>query len=71
VRWPVTRAPWQSIQAWRSKPGLAGLSLSADVQHSVLEELCSWAQSVFGDLQHEVTYEEAYVLQGVGLTPRR
>ena len=39
------------------------------VQRAVLEELRSWAQSVFGDLHREVSCEEAYVLQGVGLSP--
>jgi ubiquinone/menaquinone biosynthesis C-methylase UbiE len=70
VRWPVTRTPWQSIQDWQSKPGLAGLTMSPDVQRSILAELCNWAESVFGDLRHQVTYEDAYVLQGISLTPR-
>jgi ubiquinone/menaquinone biosynthesis C-methylase UbiE len=67
VRWTVTRTPWQSIEAWQSKPGLAGLDMPAVVQRAILEELRSWAESVFGDLHREVSCEEAYVLQGVGL----
>jgi ubiquinone/menaquinone biosynthesis C-methylase UbiE len=66
-RWTATRTPWQSIEAWQSKPGLAGLDVPPNVQHAILEELRSWAQVVFGDLHHEVSYEEAYVLLGVGL----
>lgn len=71
VRWTVTRTPWQSIEAWQSKPGLAGLDVPAVVQRAIIEGLRSWAQSVFGDLHHEVSCEEAYVLQGVGLPPSR
>jgi ubiquinone/menaquinone biosynthesis C-methylase UbiE len=69
ARWTVTRTPWQSIKAWQSKPGLAGLDMPAVVQHAILEELRSWAQAVFGDLHREVTCDEAYVLQGVKLRP--
>ena len=69
VRRTVTRTPWQSIEAWQSKPGLAGLDVPPVVQRAVLDELRSWAQSVFGDLHREVSCEEAYVLQGVGLSP--
>jgi hypothetical protein len=69
VRWTVTRTPWQSIQAWQSKPGLAGIDVSPIVQRAILDELRSWAQSTFGDLNREVTCDEAYVLQGVNLRP--
>jgi len=70
ARWTVTRTSWQSIEAWQSKPGLAGLDVPPVVQRSILDELRSWAQSTFGDLHRQVTCEEAYVLQGVGLRPR-
>jgi hypothetical protein len=70
ARWTVTRTPWQSIEAWQSKPGLAGLDVPPDVQRAILEELRRWAQAVFGDLHHEVSCEEAYVLQGVRLGNR-
>jgi ubiquinone/menaquinone biosynthesis C-methylase UbiE len=69
VRWTVTRTLWQSIEAWQSKPGLAGLDVPPVVQRTILDELRSWAQSTFGDLHREVSCEEAYVLQGVGLRP--
>jgi ubiquinone/menaquinone biosynthesis C-methylase UbiE len=69
VRRTVIRTPWQSIEAWQSKLGLAGLDVSPVVQRAILEELCVWAQSTFGDLKCEVTCDEAYVLQGVKLRP--
>jgi hypothetical protein len=65
----VTRTPWQYIEAWQSKPGLAGLDVPPVVQRAILDELRSWAQSAFGDLHREVSCEEAYVLQGIGLRP--
>jgi ubiquinone/menaquinone biosynthesis C-methylase UbiE len=69
VRWTVMRTPWQSIEAWQSKPGLAGLDVSPFAQRAILDELRIWAQSTFGDLDRQVTYDEAYVLQGVNLRP--
>jgi hypothetical protein len=69
ARWTVTRTPLQSIAAWQSKPGLAGLDVSPFVQGGILDELRSWAQSTFDDLNREVTCDETYVLQGVNLRP--
>lgn len=69
VRWTMTRTPWQSIEAWQSKPGLAGLDVHPVVQRAILDELRSWAHSTFGDLHRQVTCEEAYVLQGISLRP--
>jgi ubiquinone/menaquinone biosynthesis C-methylase UbiE len=67
ARWSVLRTPWQAIEAWRSKPGLAGLDVPPDVQDAILDELARWARSTCGDLHRQVTCEETYVLQGVGL----
>jgi len=69
ARWIVTRTPWQSIEAWHTKPRLGGIDPPPDVKHAILLDLCSWATVTFGDLQQEVTSEEAYVLQGVRLQP--
>lgn len=69
VRWTVTRTPWQSIAAWHTKPGLAGLAPPPHVKRTILHDLCRWATMTFGDVQHQVTSEEAYVLQGVRLQP--
>jgi ubiquinone/menaquinone biosynthesis C-methylase UbiE len=71
VRWTATRTPWQSIEAWQSKPGLAGLNVPAVIKRAILDELRCWAQALFGDLDHEVSCEEAYVLQRVGLGGHR
>lgn len=65
----VTRTPWQSIEAWHTKPGLGGIDPPPDVKHAILLDLCSWATATFGDLRQAVTSEETYVLQGVRLHP--
>jgi ubiquinone/menaquinone biosynthesis C-methylase UbiE len=67
AQWTVTRTPWQSIVDWYTKPGLGGLDPPPDVKRAILHELCRWATVTFGDMQREVTCEEAYVLQGVRL----
>jgi ubiquinone/menaquinone biosynthesis C-methylase UbiE len=67
ARWTALRTPWQAIEAWRSKPGLAGLDIPTDVQRAILDELARWARSTCGDLHRQVTCDETYVLQGVSL----
>jgi hypothetical protein len=68
VRWTVTRTPWQLLEDWASKPGLAGLDLGRAAKGVVLDELRRWAQSTCGDLHDAITCEEAYVLQRVRLS---
>jgi hypothetical protein len=68
ARWTVMRTAWQAIEAWRSKPGLAGLDVPPDVQDAILDKLARWARSACGDLHRQVTCEETYVLQGVDLS---
>ena len=67
AQWTVTRTPWQSIADWQTKPGLGGIDPPPDVKRAILHDLCRWATVTFGDMQREVTSEEAYVLQGVRL----
>jgi ubiquinone/menaquinone biosynthesis C-methylase UbiE len=69
ARWAVTWTPWQSIEAWCTKPGLGGLDLPASEKSTILQMLYRWATRTFGDLHREVTSEETYVLQGVRLRP--
>jgi ubiquinone/menaquinone biosynthesis C-methylase UbiE len=68
-RWTVMRTPAQSVEAWRSKPGLGGLDVAPVVKRTILDALRRWAQATFGDVRREVICEEAYVLQGVRLRP--
>ncbi len=70
ARWPARQTPRQSLDSWRSKPGLGGLVLPPGVQESVLGELESWAARTFGGLDAASPTEESYVLEGVLLPPR-
>jgi hypothetical protein len=45
------------------------LEVSPCVQRAILDELRQWAQVTFGDLDREMTGEEAYVVQAVDLRP--
>ena len=67
ARWPARHTPRQSLDSWRSKPGLGGIVLPPGVQESVLAELETWAARTFGGLDAECPAEESYVLEGVRL----
>jgi ubiquinone/menaquinone biosynthesis C-methylase UbiE len=69
ARWPARHTPRQSLDSWRSKPGLGGVVLPPGVQESVLDELESWAARTFGGLDEAWPAEEVYVLEGVRLPP--
>ncbi|HVR07393.1 MAG TPA: hypothetical protein VMW75_05050, partial [Thermoanaerobaculia bacterium] len=67
VSWPARHTPRQSLDSWRSKPGLGGVVLPPGVQESVLAELEAWAARTFGGLDAATPAEETYVLEGVRL----
>ena len=67
AQWAVQQTPQQSIEAWRSKPGLGGLDPSAAVKDEILQHLCQWAEDTIGGLEREVACDESYVIQGVRL----
>jgi ubiquinone/menaquinone biosynthesis C-methylase UbiE len=68
-RWTVASTPWQSIDSWKTKPGLGGVDLPASIKQEILKELELWAEATFNGLHQPVESEEAYVLQGVRLHP--
>ncbi|NMG09969.1 class I SAM-dependent methyltransferase [Brasilonema sp. UFV-L1] len=68
-RWKVASTPWQSLNSWQQKEGLAGIHLPSDIQQEILNDLQIWAEANFGGLDQRVESEEAYVLQGVYLPP--
>lgn len=51
-----------SLAAWRSKRGLAGLELPASTQDAVLARLEAWARERYGDLNAPRTAIERYQL---------
>ena len=67
ARWIVSSSPWQSLENWRQKSGLAGISLDAGIQQQILCDLQGWAEAEWGDLHQLFESEETYVLQGVRL----
>ncbi len=67
ARWTVTSTPWQSLENWRQKSGLAGIDLDVEIQQQILQALQRWAALEWGNLQQSFESEEAYVLQGVQL----
>lgn len=66
-RWKVSSSPGQSLEAWRGKPGLAGLDLPVDLKQEILHDLEAWAEATFGALDRELETEEMYVIEGVRL----
>ncbi len=67
AQWTVRRTPRQSIEAWRSKPGLGGLDPPAAVKTAILQHLRHWAGEALGGVDREVACGESYVIQGVRL----
>jgi SAM-dependent methyltransferase len=61
--WAVRRSVRDSIDAWRSKPGLAGLQLPDDLKARLLDEL-EHVAAESADLGVSVESTEAYVLEG-------
>src|SRR6185503_12373862 len=68
--WTVEERPAQVLAAWRGKPGLAGVTLAADVQAAVLDELEAWALARFGDLEAPHTARDAYELTVIDIPAR-
>ena len=65
--WPVQECPAGSLAAWRSKSGLAGMAVSAEVQRDVLGCLESWAKQRYGDLHETRNSTECYELTTIRL----
>ncbi len=67
--WSVEHCARSALEAWRAKPGLAGVALDARVKERVLDRLESWAQSHFGDLDTLQPSREHYELSGLLAPP--
>ena len=66
--WTTIASPRQSLDSWRSKQGLGGLSVPDEIRAEVLRELEGWAEEEFGGLNREFESEETYVLKSVRLS---
>jgi ubiquinone/menaquinone biosynthesis C-methylase UbiE len=69
AHWLVAEIPAQAIEAWRGKPGLAGVSISVDEKNALLDQLEAWAWEQFGDLHISRVTEARYELTAVRLPP--
>ncbi len=63
--WSVSHTPFQSIESWQNKIGLAGIHVSSKVKEKMLRELKTWAESTFEGLHQPLESKESYVLDGV------
>jgi SAM-dependent methyltransferase len=68
--WTVRRSARASIDAWRSKPGLAGVRVPDEVKAKVLAELEGFTAEATGNIDATVESSEKFVLEGVSLVPR-
>lgn len=58
----VMETPARALAGWRSKAGLAGLALAAEVQEEVLGRLETWAHEQYVDLERPRPAIERYEL---------
>jgi SAM-dependent methyltransferase len=65
--WSHTASPAAALEAWSLREGLAGTSVSDDIQREVLAELRTWAEASIGDLNEPMPYRQTYVLEAVRL----
>lgn len=65
--WAVVERPRKALAAWRAKAGLAGRTVSAQVQETVLRRLEEWAVETFGSLDAERDATERYELTAIRL----
>jgi SAM-dependent methyltransferase len=68
--WTVRRSVRDSIEAWRSKPGLAGIQVPEDVKARLLTELERFTSESAGNIDAGVDSTEQYVLEGASIAPR-
>lgn len=65
ARWQRTTTIAQLLTAWRSKPGLGGVSqISEATKAAILGELRGWISGRFGNIDTPFASTEEYLLQG-------
>lgn len=65
AEWTSTHAPVDSIEAWRTKDGLAGLELPPKVKTRTLDEVREWATEQFGSIEEPLEQIESYELSAI------
>jgi SAM-dependent methyltransferase len=66
--WTVRRSIREVIDAWRRKPGLAGVLIPEDEKSSILEDVVRFTSEAFGNIDDAVESTERYLLEGATLT---
>ncbi len=65
ARWTGLHSPLDSLAAWQSKSGLAGLDVPAEVKAGLLDALRDWAEAHYGDLNKKQTQVEFFELDSI------
>ncbi|HVU05180.1 MAG TPA: class I SAM-dependent methyltransferase [Polyangiaceae bacterium] len=65
AEWAVRRTPRSSVEDWRDKEGLAGISLDRAQKERVLSEVLAFTARTFGNIDAPLEALERYVLDGV------
>lgn len=65
--WPAVHRAGDALADWRSKPGLGGRAVSAELQESVLQRLEEWVRESYGGIDVERQATEHYDLAAVRL----
>ena len=65
ARWRSPRTARETLDAWRSRPGLAGVDVSEETKAEILAEL---EPSILGQPTEAESGEECYVLEGVRIS---
>lgn len=63
--WSVTTSAADSIEGWRNKASMGGVTPPAEVKQAVLNDLTQWAAATFGAADKQITTQDIYVLEGV------
>lgn len=66
--WPTAHRPIDSINGWRGKASMGGVTPTRAVKESVLSKLTEWATATFGDLETALSTQETYIIEGVRST---
>lgn len=69
VVWQAAHTARAAIDAWRGKEGLAGVDVPPAIKSRILNQLETWADQTFGDLDAPIESQEQYILHGVRIQP--
>ena len=68
AQWQVSHTPRQSLESWQNKDGLAGIDPPIAIKQDILNELQTWAESTFDNLDLPIASKETYLLQAIRIS---